>query len=71
MPKAILELEMPENCGECRLKCYDWTIGRYCTFTNKPLTTEYKEKRDVACPLKPVEDKDVWGNPELLKEGNV
>ncbi len=55
MAKAILELEMPENCGECRLKCYDWTIGRYCTFTNKPLTTEYKEKRDAACPLKPVE----------------
>jgi len=57
MPKAILELEIPESCWRCpciqdRTKTYRWCglDGGICP--NPP----YEKRRDD-CPLKPVEDK--------------
>jgi len=59
MPKAILELEMPESCWQCpciqdRTETYRWcgAVGGDCP--NPP----YEKRRDN-CPLKPVEDKEV------------
>ena len=55
MPKAILELEMPESCWDCpciqdRTETYRWcgAVGGDCP--NPP----YEKRRDD-CPLKPVE----------------
>ena len=55
MPKAILELEMPESCWQCpciqdRTETYRWcgVVGGDCP--NPP----YEKRRDE-CPLKPVE----------------
>ena len=55
MPKAILELEMPESCWQCpciqdRTETYRWcgAVGGDCP--NPP----YEKRRDD-CPLKPVE----------------
>ena len=58
MPKAILELEMPESCWQCpcikdRTETYRWcgAVGGDCP--NPP----YEKRRDN-CPLK-LEDKEV------------
>jgi hypothetical protein len=55
MPKAILELEMPESCWQCpciqdRTETYRWcgAVGGDCP--NPP----YEKRRDD-CPLKLVE----------------
>jgi hypothetical protein len=57
MPKAILELEMPESCWECRLRVphdedsYDYCAGMLEIY-QCPL---YGKRKD--CPLKLVEEK--------------
>jgi archaellum component FlaC len=59
MPKAILELEMPESCWQCpciqdRIEDYSWcgVIGGDCP------DPPYEKRRDD-CPLKLVEKKEV------------
>ena len=66
MPKAILELEMPESCWQCpciqdRTETYRWcgAVGGDCP--NPP----YEKRRDD-CPLKPVEK----GGVTMLHVGN-
>ena len=59
MSKAILELEMPENCKECLL--HSWESNE-CTLTlmcKILLVNGLPHKRREDCPLKPVEDKEV------------
>jgi len=59
MPKAILELEMPENCNECIM--HDWRRNGF-TFTLicKALDKDgLPHKRRDDCPLKLVEGKEV------------
>jgi len=58
MPKAILELEMPENCWQCELYSTGHNcctviviVGHYAICPNKGRRTD--------CPLKLVEDKEV------------
>ena len=59
MPKAILELEMPENCWDCPLQAISTEKKiRYCTVM-RYVTEHYGTKRRENCPLKPVEDKEV------------
>jgi hypothetical protein len=60
MPKAILELEMPENCAECPCKSTDvWGIR--CRLIHiksdkySGMAEGYVYKRRPDCPLKPVE----------------
>jgi len=59
MPKAILELEMPESCWECPLQAISTEKKiRYCTVI-RYTTDYYGTKRREDCPLKPVEEKEV------------
>ncbi len=54
MPKAILELEMPESCKECKLGHYDELYGlTHCDILRECMPYEGRHK---ACPLKPVEE---------------
>ena len=59
MPKAILELEMPENCKECLL--HSWESNGYTStlICKILLVNGLPHKRREDCPLKPVEDKEV------------
>jgi hypothetical protein len=58
MPKAILELEMPENCWDCPLQAISTEKKiRYCTVI-RYVTEYYVTKRNENCPLKLV-DKEV------------
>lgn len=63
MPKAILELEMPESCSNCKF-CrevdLDYGIYYICFISREPLIKmDLYEKRSKDCPLKLVEDKEV------------
>jgi len=53
MAKAILEVEMPESCKQCKLghyyELYDIT---HCVILREPIPDE---GRHLDCPLKPVE----------------
>jgi hypothetical protein len=57
MPKAILELEMPESCWDCPLQAISTEKIRYCTVIRYS-TDYYGTKRRENCPLKLVEDKE-------------
>ena len=65
MPKAILELEMPESCTECMFKeCLNRTtsveVSRCIILHKMHVPGSYcpAEGRQANCPLKPVEGKD-------------
>ena len=58
MPKAILELEMPESCWSCPLQAISEKKIRYCTVIRYS-TDYYGTKRRENCPLKLVDDKEV------------
>lgn len=59
MPKATLELEMPENCWDCPLQAISAEKRiRYCTVTGYS-TEYYGTKKRENCPLKLVEGKEV------------
>jgi len=49
--KAILVLEMPENCDKCRIRCEHY----YSAYKNS--TT--KSIKPDSCPLKPMPEKGV------------
>ncbi len=71
MAKAILELEMPENCWDCPLQAISTEKKiRYCTVM-RYVTEYYGTKRREDCPLKPVEkgayDSDRTKQNKLLK----
>lgn len=62
MPKAILELEMPESCHDCQLRNYiNLPIGSRGYISETILICYISGKRCVGegrrpdCPLKPVE----------------
>jgi hypothetical protein len=66
MPKAILELEMPESCTECMFKeCLNRTtsveVSRCIILHKMHVPGSYcpAEGRQADCPLKLVEDKEV------------
>jgi hypothetical protein len=67
MPKAILELEMPESCRKCKLNKWDvWEHHRYVSINVlvcAALGEECSDKgRRSDCPLKLVEGKDEQTN---------
>jgi len=69
MPKAILELEMPESCTECMFKeCLNRTtsveVSRCIILHKMDVPGGYcpAEGRQANCPLKLVEDKDEQTN---------
>ena len=69
MPKAILELEMPESCKQCKLGHYDELYGlTHCDILRECMP--YAGRRPD-CPLKPVEkgayDSDRTKQNKLLK----
>lgn len=61
MPKAILELEMPESCWECKIAfCDILEDDLYCPVTKRRTRiTYYFNKKMNDCPLKLVEGKEV------------
>jgi len=73
MPKAILELEMPESCAECPCKGTDvWGMVRCRLIHMKSdkysgMAEGYAYKRRTDCPLKLVEDFDTI---EALQQEN-
>lgn len=50
MPKAILELEMPESCSNCPLE-FSGRMEGFCAITEF-VTDSYRNKRRPDCPLK-------------------
>ncbi len=50
MPKAILELEMPESCSNCPLE-FSGRMEGFCAITEF-VTDLYRDKRRPDCPLK-------------------
>ncbi len=53
MGKAILELEMPESCKQCKLGHYDELYDiTHCDILRECMP---HEGRHIDCPLKPVE----------------
>jgi hypothetical protein len=63
MAKAILELEMPENCKECKFAVFYGEYGE-CKIIEYDKDSDFRPvwstigRRDD-CPLKLVEDKEV------------
>jgi hypothetical protein len=56
MPKAILELEMPESCSNCPLE-FSGRMEGFCAITEF-VTDLYRDKRRPDCPLKASEQID-------------
>ena len=66
--KAILEIEVPDNCGECKLRDYDhdyWDeqtgadyAPSYCLAIDKMVVSDYlnANTRHPDCPLKIIEE---------------
>lgn len=63
MSKAILVIDMPNECGECPL-LYD-----YLRCQAKEGVNIYGEKRPDNCPLKPLPEKKIL-DEELFMTGN-
>jgi len=58
--RAILEIEVPESCVVCRLRCNNDGYGDYCAVlsSNSQLNYDvgvFKHERDPNCPLKIIE----------------
>jgi hypothetical protein len=52
MSKAIVEIEIPQNCWDCKL-CYSYITGCTCVILDEPCDT-YENKKHTNCPLKEV-----------------
>ena len=68
MPKAILELEMPENCKECLL--HSWESNE-CTLTlicKILLVNGLPHKRRDDCPLNPAENEQLQAQVARMRE---
>lgn len=50
MEKAILVLDMPKNCYECKLQVCDEVGERLCVINNR--NADYCASKDDECPLK-------------------
>lgn len=55
MRKAILAMDMPKNCAECRFSTIGCQDNDICYLNNKEI---YLEKKPKWCPLKPMPEKD-------------
>lgn len=56
MPKVMLEMEMPQYCGECRLCLVDNRKGmNYCVITACDVDS-HGVTRPTNCPLKEVKE---------------
>ena len=58
MPKAILELEMPESCGQCNLCVYAVHAACWHCAGLEGVRKCPREGKRADCPLKLVEDKE-------------
>lgn len=54
MSVVILGMEMPENCGECRLMVDYWCYAKQANGQPGPT---FMEKRPDWCPLRPLPEK--------------
>ena len=61
--KAILAIDMPENCWEC--PCYDgyWQCG--ATGNSFEIQDEIHNRRPDWCPLKPIPNKRILPKSEV------
>jgi len=57
MPKAILELEMPENCSKCPCLTLKMNFTPKCGVLGEEVSFKFGRRPD--CPLKLVEGKEV------------
>jgi hypothetical protein len=67
MGKAILILDMPEKCGDCKLCTYNAAFqNMYCPATEKYTVVNVGE-RHPGCPLQPIgrEHKALAGQDEM------
>lgn len=56
MPKVMIEMEMPECCGDCKYKEGRYSDERYtCKLINITFPAE-NVNRFALCPLKPVKE---------------
>ena len=63
MPKAILELEMPENCWDCPLiQGRELSSTTWCGYNGKDCPVPAYQGRRSDCPLKLVKGKDEQTN---------
>ena len=62
MSKAILVIDMPDNCDKC--PCFQFGMDNYCAVTDKTVYN-YRKERHVDCPLIPApEEQEVWFDDE-------
>jgi len=59
--KAILEMELPKNCEDCKASQYITYCGLRCNFVEK-CVEDYRAERHPDCPLKIVDDKKMLQN---------
>lgn len=55
--KAILVIDMPENCGKC--PCFQFGMDNYCGVNDK-VSWDWNTKRLDDCPLKPFPQSYNW-----------
>ena len=70
MNKAILVIDMPKNCNECKIR-FDDEYSNWCPYDNPEPNGvwKYVEKgtKPDWCPLKPLPEKEVnFGSPYFL-----
>ena len=66
MSKAILVIDMPDDCSMC--PCFQYGEDNYCAATGET-NYSYKCARPTDCPLRPAPEKqDVWYDDN---EGNA
>lgn len=65
--KAILIIDMPENCNECNFSSVD---GDWCQFHGEISFCEYVSRKPDDCPLKPMPEKSYTGKSDYLQWGD-
>ena len=67
--KAIIVIDMPKVCGECRASfCGDvWYC--YAGEYRRPLFTENIQEKPSWCPLRPMPEQMSWGHTADYIEG--
>ena len=54
MSKAVLVMDMPENCKKCRFHLNYPSVKHYCYIKQEA----FEEEKPKWCPLKPLPEKD-------------
>lgn len=58
MNKAILVIDMPDECSDC--PCFQFGVDNYCAVTGE-VNYSHDNRKPTDCPLKPAPElQDLW-----------